>query len=116
MQACATPPPPHTHTPHEARAADSGLFQLDPHIHCTFHTTHPSTHATQLELLISGLPDVDIADMRANTEYTGYGAGSPVVRWFWEAVSELGGEDKALLLQFVTGTSKVPLDGFKALQ
>ena len=25
-------------------------------------------------------------------------------------------EDLALLVQFVTGTSKVPLDGFKALQ
>ena len=29
---------------------------------------------------------------------------------------ELDKEDLALLVQFVTGTSKVPLDGFKALQ
>ena len=31
-------------------------------------------------------------------------------------VRELDKEDLALLVQFVTGTSKVPLDGFKALQ
>ena len=33
-----------------------------------------------------------------------------------QVVRELDKEDLALLLQFVTGTSKVPLDGFKALQ
>ena len=33
-----------------------------------------------------------------------------------QVVRELDKEDLALLVQFVTGTSKVPLDGFKALQ
>ncbi len=28
----------------------------------------------------------------------------------------MGKEDRALLIQFVTGTSKVPLEGFKSLQ
>lgn len=70
----------------------------------------------ELELLISGLPEIDVADLRANTEYTGYTAASTVVQWFWEIVSALDKEDLALLVQFVTGTSKVPLDGFKALQ
>jgi E3 ubiquitin-protein ligase HUWE1 len=66
--------------------------------------------------LISGLPEVDVDDLRANTEYTGYTAASPVVQWFWELVREMDKQDLALLVQFVTGTSKVPLDGFKALQ
>ncbi|KAF6160653.1 hypothetical protein GIB67_019593 [Kingdonia uniflora] len=70
----------------------------------------------ELELLISGLPDIDLDDMRANTEYSGYSAGSPVIQWFWEVVQGLSKEDKARLLQFVTGTSKVPLEGFSALQ
>ena len=35
---------------------------------------------------------------------------------FWELVRDLDKEDLALLVQFVTGTSKVPLEGFKALQ
>ncbi|XWS25402.1 hypothetical protein CRYUN_Cryun27aG0065300 [Craigia yunnanensis] len=70
----------------------------------------------ELELLISGLPDIDLDDMRANTEYSGYSAASPVIQWFWEVVQGFSKEDKARLLQFVTGTSKVPLEGFSALQ
>ncbi|KAK9047491.1 hypothetical protein V6N11_053333 [Hibiscus sabdariffa] len=70
----------------------------------------------ELELLISGLPDIDLDDMRANTEYSGYSAASPAIQWFWEVVQGFSKEDKARLLQFVTGTSKVPLEGFSALQ
>ncbi|CAH8357182.1 unnamed protein product [Eruca vesicaria subsp. sativa] len=70
----------------------------------------------ELELLISGLPDIDLDNLRANTEYSGYSPGSPVIQWFWEVVQALSKEDKARLLQFVTGTSKVPLEGFSALQ
>ncbi|KAK7275857.1 hypothetical protein RIF29_16983 [Crotalaria pallida] len=73
-------------------------------------------HDKELELLISGLPDIDLDDLRANTEYSGYSAASPVIQWFWEVVQGLSKEDKARLLQFVTGTSKVPLEGFSALQ
>lgn len=70
----------------------------------------------ELELLISGLPEIDLDDLKANTEYTGYTAASSVVQWFWEVVKSFNKEDMARLLQFVTGTSKVPLEGFKALQ
>ena len=48
-----------------------------------------------------------VDDMRMNTEYSGYSAGSPVIQWFWEVVQSFSKEDKARLLQFVTGTSKV---------
>ncbi|KAL4579973.1 hypothetical protein LXL04_016144 [Taraxacum kok-saghyz] len=70
----------------------------------------------ELELLISGLPEIDLDDLKANAEYTGYTVGSSVVVWFWEVVKAFNKEDRARLLQFVTGTSKVPLEGFKALQ
>ncbi|KAH9603413.1 hypothetical protein KSS87_004335 [Heliosperma pusillum] len=70
----------------------------------------------ELELLISGLPDIDLDDMKANTEYSGYSPASPVIQWFWDVVQAFSKEDKARLLQFVTGTSKVPLEGFSALQ
>lgn len=46
----------------------------------------------------------------------GYTVETPIIQWFWQIVNEFGQEEKALLLQFVTGTSKVPLEGFKALQ
>ncbi|KAM7504309.1 hypothetical protein LguiB_003213 [Lonicera macranthoides] len=70
----------------------------------------------ELELLISGLPEIDLEDLKSNAEYTGYTAASCVVQWFWEVVKYFNKEDMARLLQFVTGTSKVPLEGFKALQ
>ena len=38
----------------------------------------------ELELLISGLPEIDVEDLRAHTDYTGYSQATPVIRWFWE--------------------------------
>jgi E3 ubiquitin-protein ligase HUWE1 len=70
----------------------------------------------ELELMIAGLPEIDVADMRAHAEYHGgYSAASAPVRWFWEVAAELDRQDLALLVQFITGTSKVPLEGFGAL-
>ena len=75
----------------------------------------------ELELIISGLPEVDVADIKANTDYTGpshfnfdgmaqwqwnavgYTAASQVIQWFWSVVEEFDAENLALLLQFVTG-------------
>ncbi|CAI9291735.1 unnamed protein product [Lactuca saligna] len=59
---------------------------------------------------------LEVDDMRGNTEYSGYSVASPVIQWFWEVAQALSKEDKARLLQFVTGTSKVPLEGFSGLQ
>jgi len=39
-----------------------------------------------------------------------------IVRWFWQIVGQYSDERRAQLLQFVTGSSRVPLEGFKALQ
>jgi E3 ubiquitin-protein ligase HUWE1 len=70
----------------------------------------------ELELLISGLPDIDIDDWKANTEYHNYNPSSPQIQWFWRAIRSFDKEELAKLLQFVTGTSKVPLNGFKELE
>lgn len=70
----------------------------------------------ELELLISGLPEIDINDWKGNTEYHNYTASSPQIQWFWRAVRTFDKEERAKLLQFVTGTSKVPLNGFKELE
>ncbi|KAI8992586.1 hypothetical protein BDB01DRAFT_738685 [Pilobolus umbonatus] len=70
----------------------------------------------ELELLISGLPDIDIDEWKANTVYEGYTLSSPQIQWFWRAVRSFDHEERAKLLQFSTGTSKVPLEGFGQLQ
>lgn len=46
----------------------------------------------------------------------GYHAAHPVVMWFWQAVESFDNEERLRLLQFVTGTSSVPIAGFKALR
>ena len=48
--------------------------------------------------------------------YEGYKPGDQVIQWFWNVVLDLKREDKAKLVQFITGTSKVPLEGFANLQ
>ncbi|KAJ3143321.1 hypothetical protein HDU90_000079 [Geranomyces variabilis] len=70
----------------------------------------------ELELLISGMPDIDIDDWKNNTEYQNYTQSSPQVQWFWRAVRSFSQEERAKLVQFATGTSKVPLEGFAELQ
>ena len=74
----------------------------------------------ELELLMCGLPEIDLHDWRNNTEYSGEfdrgGVSNDVVTWFWEVVEEMDQEMRARLLQFVTGTSGVPSRGFAVLQ
>jgi HECT-domain (ubiquitin-transferase) len=75
----------------------------------------------ELELLLCGLPKLDMADWEANTIYSGLfehkGKQAQVISWFWEVVrDDFDQETKARLLQFVTGTSGVPSRGFSVLQ
>ncbi|XP_044741696.1 E3 ubiquitin-protein ligase HUWE1 isoform X4 [Chrysoperla carnea] len=70
----------------------------------------------ELELLISGLPNIDIDDLKNNTEYHKYQANSLQIQWFWRALRSFDQADRAKFLQFVTGTSKVPLQGFGSLE
>jgi E3 ubiquitin-protein ligase NEDD4 len=74
----------------------------------------------ELELLMCGLPEIDMEDWKEQSEYSGeydeIGADHPTCGWFWEVVGEFDHELKARLLQFVTGTSGVPSRGFGVLQ
>lgn len=73
----------------------------------------------EVELLLHGLPNIDMDDWIKNTDYTGEFANQPshkVVQWYWEIVRSFEQEQKAKLLQFVTGTSGVPVQGFAYLQ
>ena len=73
----------------------------------------------EVELLLHGLPNIDMDDWIRQTEYTGDFNGQPnhkVVTWFWDTVRGFEHEQKAKLLQFVTGTSGVPVQGFGFLQ
>uniref|UniRef100_A0A2K6LFT5 HECT-type E3 ubiquitin transferase n=1 Tax=Rhinopithecus bieti TaxID=61621 RepID=A0A2K6LFT5_RHIBE len=70
----------------------------------------------ELELIIGGLDKIDLNDWKSNTRLKHCVADSNIVRWFWQAVETFDEERRARLLQFVTGSTRVPLQGFKALQ
>uniref|UniRef100_A0A6Q2YM70 HECT-type E3 ubiquitin transferase n=1 Tax=Esox lucius TaxID=8010 RepID=A0A6Q2YM70_ESOLU len=73
--------------------------------------------ARELELVIAGTAEIDLADWRTNTEYRGgYHDNHIVIRWFWAAVERFNNEQRLRLLQFVTGTSSIPYEGFASLR
>ena len=69
----------------------------------------------QLELLLSGVPSIDAEDWKKNTILNGYDETSPTILWFWEIVFEFDQNKRATLLQFATGTSRIPIGGFANL-
>lgn len=69
----------------------------------------------ELELVLCGLPEIDIADWRRNTHVAPSFGDSPVTSWFWEVIGDLSEEERARFLQFCTGSSRVPVQGFKGL-
>jgi E3 ubiquitin-protein ligase NEDD4 len=95
----------------------------------------------ELDLLICGTPDIDLNDWKRHTEYLGQyqklGNKHQVIKWFWSVVDNFSksrktififnifcyrycyliySEEQIRLLQFATGCSRLPAQGFKALQ
>ncbi|KAJ3358988.1 hypothetical protein HDU91_005054 [Kappamyces sp. JEL0680] len=70
----------------------------------------------ELELLIGGISEIDMDDWKKNTEYRGYKEDDDVVVQFWKTIESFDSEKKSRLIQFVTGTSRIPVNGFKDLQ
>jgi len=70
----------------------------------------------ELELLIGGIADIDVDDWKKHTDYRGYTENDEVITNFWKCVRGWDAEQKSRLLQFTTGTSRIPVNGFKDLQ
>jgi hypothetical protein len=68
-----------------------------------------------LELLLCGISKIDILDWERNTIYKNYTETAKQIQWFWQFVREITDEQRARLLQFVTGTCRVPIGGFSEL-
>ncbi|CAD5215942.1 unnamed protein product [Bursaphelenchus okinawaensis] len=73
--------------------------------------------SSELHHVLSGSVEIDLNDWRKNTEYKGgFSDTHPVIRWFWQFLFELNNSERLQLLQFVTGTTTIPHEGFKALR
>lgn len=69
----------------------------------------------ELEILLCGMQEYDIDDWQRNTVYRNYAKTSKQVIWFWQAIKSFDNEKRARLLQFVTGTCRLPGGGFSEL-
>lgn len=67
-----------------------------------------------MEMLLYGVPYIDVRDWRTNTDYKGnYHSEHEVIRWFWEVMESFDQEQLARMLKFSTGSSRTPIHGFK---
>ena len=73
-------------------------------------------NSDQLSLLINGTPFIDVDDWRINTTYKNYEELDEVITIFWDILSNLSQEELSKFLLFCTGSTRVPIGGFKTLE
>uniref|UniRef100_A0A8C7ZIV4 E3 ubiquitin-protein ligase n=1 Tax=Oryzias sinensis TaxID=183150 RepID=A0A8C7ZIV4_9TELE len=71
--------------------------------------------AKELEVMLCGMQEIDLADWQRNTIYRHYARNSKQIIWFWQFVKEMDNEKRMRLLQFVAGTCRLPMGGFADL-
>lgn len=96
-------------TTEQMRAIRRGFYDIIPQQQLAGFT------AAELELLLCGTSEIDVADWKANTDYAHCTSATEQCKWFWEIVDSMSQTERAKLLQFVTGTTKVPSGGFARL-
>jgi len=69
-----------------------------------------------LKYLISGFNEIDVDDWERNTDYEGYDRNDITIVHFWKCVREFSNENRIKLLLFATGSSQIPVTGFKDLR
>ena len=73
----------------------------------------------EFSVVVGGIGEIDVHDWQTHTDVVGFasadGSGRRVIEWFWTVVYRLTREEKALLLKFATGHSRLPVGGFGKL-
>ncbi|XP_034825167.1 ubiquitin-protein ligase E3A isoform X1 [Maniola hyperantus] len=71
----------------------------------------------EVETLVCGSKNFDFNELEKSTEYDGgYTSESQTIKDFWSIVHSLSLEDKRKLLQFTTGSDRVPVGGLSHLK
>ena len=65
----------------------------------------------ELQILLGGVDSqIDVNDLRANTQYGGlYAEDQPTIQAFWRVVESFTQDQKRALLRFATSCSRPPL-------
>lgn len=85
-----------------------GLFSIIPeHFIYVFNST-------ELELILNGQHIIDIDDWKKNTIYNSpYHVEHQVISWFWKILFEVDFHELPNFLLFCTGSSRIPVTGFR---
>lgn len=76
-----------------------------------------SLESDELELALGGSPFIDIEDWKEFTEYRGvFNKDHKLIKKFWNVLRAFSQEKLSKLLTFVTGASRVPIQGFRSLK
>ncbi len=71
----------------------------------------------EFNFILSGKTEINIKDWKENTIYKGdFNEQHPVIKLFWECIEHLNDEQLEKFLEFVTGSSNIPIDGFGNLK
>ena len=82
----------------QIRSFKDGLFEIVP------ADAMKVFSSGELAILISGQPEVNVADLKEHTLYGGgHSRDSKLVEWFWEAVESMDQATLANLVFFITG-------------
>jgi hypothetical protein len=95
----------------QVQAFCDGFYAMVPQNEISFFT--PS----ELDLLICGLPEIDVQDFMDNCDFSPpYHPKHPVIELFFHVIKEWDTAHLARLLIFLTGSSQVPFGGFRVLR
>lgn len=69
-----------------------------------------------LKTVVEGIQEIDLKELERHTRYEGgFGPNHRVIRDFWDVVQGLSAERKAQLLEFVTASDRVPVNGIASI-
>lgn len=73
--------------------------------------------ADELEMLVCGSQVFELSELESTTEYdAGYTKDTPVIKFFWEIVHSMTTDQAKQLLNFTTGSDRVPVGGLAKLK
>jgi E3 ubiquitin-protein ligase HUWE1 len=86
----------------------AGVYEIIPREYLTIFDEK------ELELLLCGSPEINVQDWKNYTKLEGFDDESMgLVNLFWTMCSEMTFIERSKLLQFVTGTTCIPNEGFE---
>jgi hypothetical protein len=69
-----------------------------------------------LKTVVEGIQEIDVAELEHHARYEGgFGPTHRVIRDFWSVVKQYPPEKKAQLLEFVTASDRIPVNGISSI-